>query len=348
MDSEPPKREWKLLDLPSDVRDILIASLPQADQASLMCVSKALYNATFPHLFRMFCCVNCGKTLFPPSELLAVPTPRTPRSRRVFLQLRPRAPEAELAALSTSVSKGRGGDGVEVNAGGADEGRLDELVSLGLSVDARCGAANFHVLQHLARTMFATERFPLPAEMASVRALRCLGCGVFVGFRKGRAHFVHVDFLDLVNKRGRPCALTSGKLLQRDGLVRCAKCTSTLFEREDMLQWTHVLASTRLTDLDAYLEWDHSWAGPATAQQPAFFVKRLRPSSFTVGNVRVERCRQGPMEVGDVRCKKCEAHIGWKFLAECPAPGQRLTNYDQVGRFGIIRNSLTPSEPRSV
>lgn len=98
--------------------------------------------------------------------------------------------------------------------------------------------------------------------------------------------------------------------------------------------------------MNPYLEWDHSWAGHATASQPAFFVKRLKQNSYTLDNVRVENLRQGPMKVGDVHCAGCNKHVGWKLLAEVPQSDDGLLhNYDQVGRFGIIRSAVTPSQP---
>ncbi len=328
-----------LLDMPRDIRDKIVASLPQRDQAALLTTCKEMYNAVFPHIYRMFRCVNCTKQLFPPSELLGVPNSRP---RRVFLEVRPRAPTAELAALSTT----------STNSSTSSEQLLEaeaeyeplEYAELGLTVDSRRGAANFHVLQHLARTMYAGVRFPFPEETRAVRALRCGGCGVFVGFRKDGRAFVHAEFLELVDLYSRKRSL-SGQLLAPRDAVRCTGCSNALFDVADILQWEHVLSSSRLTDFDAYLEWDHSWGGSHEGQ-PAFFVKRLRRGSFKVSRVRVEKCRQGDMEVGDVSCAQCNAHIGWKFLAELPNGGA-LRNYDQVGRFGIIRSTLTPSEPRT-
>lgn len=317
-----PSNKSHLLDLPADVLGQIISSLSQGEQAALMGSCKSLYAATFPYLYRMFRCVNCAAELFPPSDLRAVPKSRL-RNKLTFLELR--GPSTDLS----------------------DEETERWLASLHVRLDTQRGAANFHVLRHLARTMYASERFPLPKELAAVRALRCASCEVFVGFCKAHTHFIHVDFLELVDIKGTPRAL-SGATRRPRGPVECSKCSAALFDRDDILPWTHVLASSRLTDFDAYLEWDHSWGGPASAAHPAFFVKRLRPRSFVTTHPRIEHCRQGPMRLADVTCARCSAHIGWQFLAECAPPDQPLlTNYDQVGRFGIIRNALTPSEPRT-
>lgn len=323
-----------LLDMPRDIRDKIVASLPQSDQAALLETCKEMYNTVFPHIYRMFRCVNCTKNLFPPSELFEIPKARP---RIVFLEVRPRAPTAALAALTTNSNSA-------TSQQAQCDFEPDEYADLGLTVDARRGAANFHVLQHLARTLYAGARFPFPEETRTVRALRCGGCGVFVGFRKDGRAFVRGEFLELVDLKSRPRSL-GGQLLPPRDSVRCSGCSNALFNVSDILQWEHVLSSSRLTDFDAYLEWDHSWGGNHNGQ-PAFFVKRLRRGSFKVSRVRVEKCRQGDMEVGDVSCSQCNAHIGWKFLAELPNGGA-LRNYDQVGRFGIIRSTLTPSEPRT-
>lgn len=229
--------------------------------------------------------------------------------------------------------------------------------AIGMVLDDKRGAANFHVLRHLAQTVYRDERFPLPQELQAVRALRCARCCVFVGFRHedaaaGTTHdFVHHDFVELIDGEGRVVTLSGEVLPEPEGTVRCAVegCRQVLFERDDVLPWSHVLASSRLTDLDAYLEWDHSWSGAATASQPAFFVKRLRAGAGVVRNVRPEQLRQGNMEIGDVHCSTCDAQIGWKFVSELPEEGSELLhNYDQVGRYGIIRNSVAPAEPRMV
>lgn len=224
-----------------------------------------------------------------------------------------------------------------------------------MQLDERRGAANFHVLRELAQTVCRSERFPLQKELQAVRALRCGQCGVFVGFRHedfraSEMHdFVHWDFVELVDVEERVVTLKGEVLPEVERSVTCAVegCRQVLFERDDMLPWVHVLASSRLTDMDAYLEWDHSWAGETTASQPAFFVKRLREGAGRVRNVRAERLRQGDMEVGDVHCAGCDAQIGWKLVAELPEDGSELLhNYDQVGRFGIIRNAVAPADPR--
>lgn len=223
----------------------------------------------------------------------------------------------------------------------------------GMKLDERRGAANFHVLRELAQTVCRSEAFPLQEELQRVRALRCGGCGVFVGFRherdEGKCDFVHWDFVELVDAQGRRRSL-GGDVLEEGGKwVSCGQedCGQELFEKDDMLPWAHVMSSTRLTDMDPYLEWDHSWAGAATASQPAFFVKRLKDRSWVARNVRAERLRQGDMEVADVFCAKCDRHVGWMFVSELVEESHALLmNYDQVGRFGIIRNAVTPGDPR--
>lgn len=227
------------------------------------------------------------------------------------------------------------------------------MSDLGLKLDERRGAANFHVLRHLANTVYRQERFPLPEELKAVRALRCGMCDVFVGFRH-EAHgevrdFVHHDFVELVDANEKLVSLAGERIAPPETSITCstADCKNALFVRDDVLPWTHVLASSRLTDLDAYLEWDHSWAGAETASQPAFFVKRLRRGAGVVRHVREEHLRQGDMVVGDVFCARCDRHIGWKFVSEVPEDDV-LHNYDQVGRFGIIRTAVAPAEPRAV
>lgn len=321
-----------LLELPSDVRGKIIALLPQRDQAALLVTCKDLYDAVFPHIYRMFRCVNCSKNLFPPCELRGVPNIKT-RTSAMFLELRLPGDDAHSddddEVLNCQQRSSCCGDGAE----GA------QFAQLGLTIDERTGAANFHVLQHLARTMYSGARFPFPEETRRVNTLRCEGCGVFVGFRKDGRAFVHADFLELVDESGKARSIRGPAVPPRDA-VRCEQCAAALFDVSDVLQWTHVLASNRLTDFDAYLEWDHGWGG-----EPAFFVKRLRKNSYQVNNVRVVQCRQGDMEVGDVTCASCDAFVGFKFLAEVgEAP---LRNYDQVGRFGVVRSCVTPSEPRS-
>lgn len=113
-------------------------------------------------------------------------------------------------------------------------------------------------------------------------------------------------------------------------------CGTLLFYREDFLPWSHVLASTRLADMDAYLEWDHAWG----SSRPALFVKRMS-MSYDVEQPRWVKLRQGIMEIGDVICHNCGRHIGWRFLSELPEMRQgALRNFDQVGRFGVFRDAL--------
>lgn len=341
--------------LPEDVQRRLLKCMPQASVASLAGTCRVLRELAVPLLARHFRCVSCRAHLFHPRELalgcaapgsdrnvgprkVVFPGPCTGLPRRCFYELRSR------------------------EHGVVHDGSMQDVKVLGMSVDKRRGAANFHVLRHLAQTMFQKERFPLAQELSAVRALRCDCCGVFVGFRKsvngqeGVVHhdFVHHDFVELIDGDGNCVSLTGDVLFQNDGgeesqAVQCAtpSCGQVLFDREDVLPWSHVLSSSRLTDLDAYLEWDHSWAGAATASQPAFFVKRLRKGASRIGRVRAENLRQGTMEVGDVRCSKCKNHVGWKFMAELPEHGSDLLqNYDQVGRYGIIRTAVALYRPR--
>lgn len=322
--------------LPEDVQASLLSLMSQADIAHLATSCTTFHSLAAPLLFRQFRCVTCRAALFQPSELSLQDHPTRGRKatfgpssrlpRRAFFQLRDHPPATP-----------------------ADRGMV---------LDARRGAANFHVLRHLAQTVYRNERFPLPQELQAVRALRCAKCEVFVGFRledpsgTDNSHdFVHHDFVELVDAQDRIVTLSGEVLPEPEGTVRCVRegCRRVLFQRDDVLPWSHVLSSSRLTDLDAYLEWDHSWAGSATESQPAFFVKRLRSGAGVVRNVRPERLRQGQMEVGDVHCAGCDAQIGWKFVAELPEEETELLhNYDQVGRYGIIRNSVAPAEPRLI
>lgn len=331
------EQEHMMQNLPRDIQKKLLSLMDQADIAHLATSCRVFNELAKPLLRRELRCVSCQTALFHPRELqpsdvsaarIAAQTVYRITSklpRRSFFQLRDRSPDETLSAL-------------------------------GMQLDTRRGAANFHVLRHLAQTLYRNERFPLPQELQAVRALRCLNCKVFVGFRHddpttGTTHdFVHHDFLELVDGDGRHVTLSGAEIPDLEGTVRCARhgCQRVLFDRDDVLPWSHVLASTRLTDMDAYLEWDHSWSGAATASQPAFFVKRMRAGAGVVRNVRVEHMRQGDMEIGDVHCAKCDAQIGWKFLKELPDEdgGGLLQNYDQIGRFGIIRTSVAPVEPR--
>lgn len=322
--------------LPEDVQTTLLSLLPQSDLSHLAASCTTFYTLASPLLFRQFRCVSCRTALFHPRELSLRDHPLRHRKanfgpssrlpRRAFFELRPDPPAPPSAR--------------------------------GMVLDARRGAANFHVLRHLAQTVYRNERYPLPRELQAVRALRCANCAVFVGFRLDDPaqaapprDFVHHDFVELVDAEGTVVTLAGEVLPEPEGTVRCvsAGCRRVLFQRDDMLPWTHVLASSRLEDMDAYLEWEHSWAGSATQKQPAFFVKRLAKGAGVMRNVRPERLRQGHMEVGDMHCAGCDAQIGWKFVAELPEEGSELLhNYDQVGRYGIIRNSVLPAEPRLI
>lgn len=335
-----------LTQLPDELHVHIFSQLPQKDQAAVSETCWQLRVSVDCLLSRVFCCVGCGAKLFRPAELNKVKPPG-PRTRLVFLSLRPRTP-----CLSTlDISEVDNHGAAKKTVGSTSD--ADALRRLGLTVDKRHGAANFHVLRHLAQTMFCNERFPLAQELAAVYALRCATCCVFVGFRKtvrNDVHdFIHQDFVELCDLQGRLRALDGRFLRREDGIVRCAteNCANELFDKRDMLEWTHVLSSTRLLDFDPYLEWDHSWAGGplATSTEPALFVKRLKKDSHCVGVGRMESLRQGDMEVADVSCSSCGAHVGWKFLSEVARNGV-LHNYDQVGRFGIVRSAVTPSDPR--
>lgn len=305
----------KLQTLPDDVQQTILSHLSQRELGILSTSCHALNALSAPLLQRTFRCVSCTHQLFHPRDIL--PLPMESRRRRAFFELRIHARHA-------------------------------------MVLDHRRGAANFHVLRHLSQTVFKNVRFPLPRQLQAVRALRCPQCAVFVGFRHDGVtgvprEYVHQEFVELVDLHLRVVSLAGVPVSQPEGIVRCANspCRAVLFQRDDILPWTHVLASSRLTDMDAYLEWDHSWAGAATASQPAFFVKRLRNQASRVDNIRTERLRQGLMQVGDVHCGNCDAHIGWKILAEVPQSSEGLLlNYDQIGRFGIIRTAVAPSEPR--
>lgn len=306
-----------LQNLPDDVQRVLLSLLTQREVAHLSSSCSTLNRLAQPLLHRTFRCVSCASPLLHPRDLAPGGGAMAPRRRCAFL---------ELAADATHA----------------------------MTVDRRRGAANFHVLRHLAQTVFRNVRFPLPEQLQAVRALRCPRCDVFVGFRHdgvvgvGR-EYVHRDFVELVDHVDRIVALDGHRIPPAEGVVRCATgaCRAVLFQRDDILPWSHVLASSRLTDMDAYLEWDHSWAGAATASQPAFFVKRLKDGCSRVCNARTEQLRQGVMKVADVHCAECHAHIGWKILAEVLQSTEGLLhNYDQIGRFGIIRTAVTPSEPR--
>lgn len=318
--------------LPEDIQRQLLSLMSQSDIAHLAVSCRVFHQLAEPLLYRQFRCVSCRAALFHPRELdlsdvraranalSRGPTNKQPR--RNFFRLRERGAELPPGALS---------------------------------LDNRRGAPNFHVIRELAQTVCRSERFPLQTELQAVRALRCDACGVFVGFRHedikvGETHdFIHWDFVELVDADGRLKTLGGDMLPEAERSVTCAThgCRQVLFQRDDMLPWMHVLASTRLTDMDPYLEWDHSWAGQATASQPAFFVKRLSEGAVVVRNVRAEQLRQGNMEVADVHCGNCDAQVGWKFVSELPdTSSDLLLNYDQIGRFGIIRNAVAPADPR--
>lgn len=300
--------------LPEDVQIKLLSFLGQREIAHLSSSCKAFNILAEPLLRRTFRCVSCAQPLLHPRDLL--PLPRESRPRRAFFE-------------------------------------LTQDAKHNLVLDNRRGAANFHVLRHLSQTVFRNVRFPLPEQLQAVRALRCSNCRVFVGFRHDGVagvarEYVHQAFVELVDGENRLLSLNGDVLSKPETTVRCVRpsCRAALFECYDILPWTHVLSSSRLTDMNPYLEWDHSWAGAATASHPAFFVKRLKPCSYRMCNIRPEHLRQGYMQVADVHCAGCDAHIGWKILAELQESNEGLLhNYDQVGRFGIIRPSVTPSQP---
>lgn len=301
--------------LPEDVQVEVLSLLGQAEVARVSQTCTSLHKVAARLLYRELRCVTCGAHLLDARALERLP--RETRRRRAFYQLRTDVPHA-------------------------------------LAVDTRKGAANFHVIRHLAQTAFRNVRFPVAADVQAVRALRCAGCGVFVGFRHAGVtgiarDYVHNEFVEIVNANDVRVHIDGSVVPSPQNVVRCAnkQCANLLFRREDIVPWSHVLASSRLTDMDPYLEWDHSWAGVATASQPAFFVKRVQQDAVAVQNRRPEQLRQGLMEVADAHCAKCHAHVGWKIIAEVPASSNGLlVNYDQTGRYGIIRTAVTPSEPR--
>lgn len=333
-------------DLPEDVQYQILALLHQRELARLSASCKTLNRLADPLLWRVFRCVSCSHHLLHPRNLLTHSTtsnkltsPSSTCSSPTSVIAPPPPPPPSKPSRAT--------DFLEL--------RRDAEHSLKL--DSRRGAANFHVLRHLRQTVFRNVRFPVAKELQAVRALRCPQCDVFVGFRHdgvaGLAReYLHRAFVELVDSSGHVVSLQDGSILHPGNnsvtVSRCAQraCKAQLFDADDILPWTHVLASSRLTDMNPYLEWDHSWAGAGTASHPAFFVKRLRQGSYELCNVRVEHLRQGCMQVGDVHCTQCHSHIGWKLLAEVPtSTDELLHNYDQIGRFGIIRNAVTPTQP---
>lgn len=304
-----------LQDLPEDVQVELLGRLNQAQLGNVSMTCTLFQKLCTPLLYRKFRCVTCAQHLFDARAL--EPIPRESRPRRSFYQLRSDVPHK-------------------------------------LTMDNRRGAANFHVIRHLTQTVFRNVRFPVASDVQAVNALRCPQCNVFVGFRHSGVtgiprDYVHMDFVDIVNIDDVRVNIDGSVVPSPQNVVRCANenCHALLFRREDIVPWSHVLSSSRLTDMDPYLEWDHSWAGIATASQPAFFIKRIQVNAVTVSNFRPEHLRQGLMEVADAHCANCHAHIGWKIVAEVTDPSHGLlVNYDQIGRFGIIRTAVTPSEPR--
>jgi hypothetical protein len=156
--------------------------------------------------------------------------------------------------------------------------------------------------------------------------------------------YISREFVQLFDRRGRRVNL-AGSVLDNDEekKIFCGTpgCGQVLFGRDDLQPWSHVLASNRLSDLDAFLEYEHAW-GPG---RPALFVRRLAPGAdVVVRNVRWAPLRQGMMEIGDLHCRNCAAQLGWKFIAELP--NGLLRNYDQVGRYGMFRDALFPCEPQ--
>lgn len=314
-----------LTSLPQDLQEKLLTHLSQPDLAHLSASCTTFHHLTSPLLRRVFRCVTCRSPLFHPRNLQLAGYPRGqnppygPCSKlpsRTFIQLTP--------PIIPSY--------------------------LGLCLDSRCATANFHVLRHLAQTVLSGAQFPLSSECQTVHSLRCAACGVFVGFRYiDRGDFVHNDLIELVNGAGKAVTL-EGTQVAEWGDVTCARqgCGIRLFARCDVLPWTHVLASSRLTDLDAYLEWELSWAASGAAGQPAFFVRRVEEGAACVKNVRVEMMRQGPMLVADLHCGRCDAWLGWKFIKEVLSTGKLMRNYDQEGRYGIVRNAVLPLLSREV
>lgn len=172
--------------------------------------------------------------------------------------------------------------------------------------------------------------------------------GIIANGYQGRM-FVFREFVELTTQTGMQVNLRGVPVQhERDAkLVRCGtpNCGQELFSKHDLLPWSHVMESTRLADLDSYLEYETQsvWG----ISRPSLFVKRLaNPSKFIVENARSENLRQGVMRIADLCCGKCRNVLGWKFLAEGVVNGRPLRNYDQVGRYGIFRDYVTPTEPR--
>jgi hypothetical protein len=169
------------------------------------------------------------------------------------------------------------------------------------------------------------------------------GTGVRVTHKGVRRTSESTDSWLEIQKIGSPSDMS----MLRDGEKGCAigdsgvycntaSCSTLLFDKEDVLPWSHVLASTRLADMDAYVEWEHAWG----SSRPALFVKRLA-TPFLVEQPRWVKLRQGVMEVADVECQTCGRRLGWRFLAELSQFGQdTLRNFDQVGRFGVFRDAV--------
>lgn len=156
--------------------------------------------------------------------------------------------------------------------------------------------------------------------------------------------FVFRELVDMINGYGRRVNHKGESLEQSDkrgSAVYCGgeQCNTVLFDADDVLPWNQVLESHRLVDMDEYLEWEHAWG----QSRPALFVKRIaRSRNVTLSNARPVRLRQGLMQVADVHCAGCNRLLGWKFLAEISA--HRLVNYDQVRRYGFLRDAVHLSD----
>lgn len=363
--------------LPHDVLEThLLPLLNQRDLSALCSSSRQMQQATASLLHRTFRCTTCHTGLFRPRDLVDA------RGSWRLLDLTPlhgdALPRRSFFELSeTSFPKLL----VDQQQGKANFLALRHLRQTGLSEDStnitvgvlRCHGCGVYVgfqksLLELPDASKQCHNVPGRRRGSSVGDIRALGGEIGSAAKEcpaaphiRRRLFVCREYVELVNGRGMRVnhkgeaqmdprrheqhqshearnestqveeEVESGIYCGSDG------CNSHLFDKDDILPWSHVLESTRLADMDAYLEWEHAW-GPA---RPALFVKRLLVD-HSVRNVRWVQLRQGEMEVGDVFCRCCGRHVGWRFLAEVPSA--RLRNYDQVGRFGILRDAVRLSQ----
>lgn len=220
-----------------------------------------------------------------------------------------------------------------------DEGGTECLKFGGL------GLANWWIVRYLAKRFYGV--WPLVGSMLRVGVLCCGKCGVYVGFwlgggdgEKKKRCWIQKGFVEFVDLEGRVREV-GGKVMGKGDLWGCRKgCYEGLFEEADLVPWSHVLLGTRLLDLNAWLDWEGGFGG-----EPVRFVKRLKEEWVVVRNERRELMRQGKMVIADVFCRGCGELLGWKCLKDLSDRAERglLINYDQVGRFGIIRSAVCSS-----